>query len=70
MWTFCFLQAKTILLVPDLTGNRIYVKISNTLVSLVWIFKFMFPPNGRFIVAGREVWVVAVGSYKKLCKQI
>ena len=30
----------------------------------------MFPANGSFIVAGREVWVVAVGSYKTFCKQI
>jgi len=35
MWTFCFLQDKTILLVPDFIYIRIYMTFSNTLVSLV-----------------------------------
>ena len=71
MWTFCFLQAKIISLVPGFIDVRIYVKFSNTLISLVWILKFTFQRNGSFMVAGRELWVVALGSYKKeICKQI
>ena len=73
MWTFFFLQATTILLVPDFIDIRICVKFSITLVSLVWIFQFIYQCNGSFILVGREVWVVGVwrgGFVKKFCKQI
>jgi hypothetical protein len=68
MWTFCFLQAKIISLVPDFIDVKIYVKFFNTLISLVWILAFIFQRNGSLMVAGREVWVV--GSFKQFCKQI